>query len=173
MIELRAARYEDHAAIAALHTASWRHTYRGIYSDHYLDNDAAAERAAVWQQRLQQPAANQWLQVAVQNGAIIGFACLYFQDDPVFGTLLDNLHVSKDLHRSGIGKMLMKACAAAIYAHCDSKKMYLWVYDLNENARKAYDKLGGHPFEMIEKTNVDQTRAKSWRYVWNDVAILL
>jgi hypothetical protein len=114
MIELRDAKFCDHIAIARLHAQNWRQNYRGILSDNFLNLEVEKDRLNVWFERLQFPANNQQITVAIHNENIIGFSCLFFNDDPVFGSLLDNLHVAKNMQQHGIGKMLIKNCTKTI-----------------------------------------------------------
>lgn len=171
MITLRDARLSDYASIARLHAQSWRQNYRGIYSDPFLDNEVEHERLDVWQKRLSAPGSNQQVIVATQDEAIVGFACLQLDDDPVFGSLLDNLHVASAVQGSGIGKLLMKECAQRIADKSNSHRMYLWVYEANENARRVYERLGAEHFETVEKQTEDGTKAQVCRYVWKDASV--
>lgn len=173
MITLRKATFADHTAIAALHAASWKKNYRGIYSDAYLDHDVDRDRLDAWHERLQTPAPNQHITVAVQEGKIVGFACLFLNDHPTFGALLDNLHVSTEQRKSGIGKQLMQACASIILEQAGNKGLYLWVYALNGNARKMYEHVGAQNVETEEKVHPDGSVALACRYVWEDAARLL
>ena len=111
--------------------------------------------------------------IAVLDENIVGFCCVYLNDDPAFGSLIDNFHVAMSYQRSGIGKMLMKNAAKEIYDEADSKKMYLWVFEANKNARIVYKRLGGTCFETVDKINEDATISKTCRYVWDDVSGLL
>ena len=95
----------DAEQIAALHTNSWRTYYRGIWTDNYLDNDLFNERLTYWKNKLQHPPSNQKVRVALHNNRIVDFACCLIGDDPVDGTLLDNLHVGSEIRGSGIGKL--------------------------------------------------------------------
>jgi len=173
MIVLRAAQFSDYRAISKLHAESWRQNYRGIYSDHFLDNEVEQDRLNVWQQRLKSPSSNQYVTIATLDGAISGFACLYLNNDPIFGSLLDNLHVSPDQKRSGVGRLLMKECAKYICNNASSTKMYLWVFESNKNARNFYERLGGKNFETITKQNNDGTFSRSCRYIWDDVSMII
>src|SRR5579864_8760748 len=83
----RVATYTDRLAIVTLHAESWRHTYRGSYRDEFLDGPVFDDRKAVWEKRLAQPPANQFVVVAEEQGDIVGFACAYGHDDPRWGTL--------------------------------------------------------------------------------------
>ena len=57
-MEMRAATIDDVASIASLHADSWRRSYRGIYSDAYLDDEAPAERLLAWTERFANPRAD-------------------------------------------------------------------------------------------------------------------
>lgn len=173
MIKLRDAQFSDHAAIAKLHAASWQQHYRGIMSDYFLDKEVEQDRLNVWYHRLQNPSENQKIMLATSDENIVGLSCFYLNDDPVFGTLIDNLHVSKNLQKSGVGAMLLKESAKYIRTYANSPKMYLWVYELNKNARAFYDRLDGKNFQTIGIENSDKTKAQVCRYVWDDVSSIL
>jgi GNAT superfamily N-acetyltransferase len=173
VIKLREAQFSDYIAIAQLHTDSWRQNYRGLLSDHYLDNEVEKDWLDTWYGRLKSPAANQLVTIAMLDENIAGFCCLFLNDDPVFGSLIDNFHVAKNFQNSGIGKMLIKDSAKNICDQANTKQMYLWVYESNKNARIVYERLGGTCFENIEKKNEDGTSSKTCRYTWDDVSNLL
>lgn len=173
MIQLRDAQFSDFAAIARLHAESWRKHYRGMMHEDFLKNEVEQERHSVWQERLQSPPGNQDVIVATLDDALVGFACLCLDDDPVYGSLLDNLHVSANVHKSGIGKILLKECAKRIAEKSRDGKMYLWVFARNENARDFYEHLGGRNVETVEKENFDGGKAQVCRYAWNDVSVLV
>jgi len=173
MVILRDAQFSDHTAIAKLHAENWRQHYRGILSDNYLDNEVNEDRFDTWYKRLESPVQNQQVIVAVINNGIVGFSCVFLDDDPVFGSLLDNLHVATQLQKTGVGKLLMQECAKKIRDYADIKKMYLWAYELNKNARKVYEHLQGKCFEIIETRTEDGTNKKVCRYTWDDLSALI
>jgi GNAT superfamily N-acetyltransferase len=173
MIVLRPAQRSDHVAIANLHAESWRQNYRGIYSDNFLDNEVEQNRLNAWNKRFEFRDPNQYVTIATLNETLVGFSCILLDHDPVFGSLLDNLHVSSNIQNSGIGKLLMKDCAKTILANINDPKMYLWVYDVNKNARAFYERMKGECFEITEKQSEDGTRSATCRYVWNDVSIFV
>ena len=173
MFELRDANFSDYVTIAKLHSENWQQNYRGIFSDNFLDNEVEQERSKVWYKRLNMPIKNQQVTVATLHKEIVGFSCLYLDDDPGFGSYLDNLHVSRNQQKSGIGKLLMQECARCVINKGDNIKMYLWVYASNENARKVYERLGAVNFETIEKETDGTIKAKVCRYVWRDISVLL
>ncbi len=173
MIKLRPAQYSDYTAIAKLHANSWRQHYRGILSDNYLDNDVEEDRLNTWYERFKSPAENQVVTIAELDETIAGFCCAFLNVDPVFGSLIDNFHVAMNFQRSGVGKMLFKESARMIHEKSDNKKMFLWVFEANKNARVVYERLGGTCFETIDKENEDGTVSKTCRYTWDDVSKLL
>jgi hypothetical protein len=99
-VKLRALAPDDAPAVAALHATSWRSAYRGIVPDAFLDHDVVADRQAVWAARLQTDPSPQALGHVIEDadtGELIGFAYALRGHDPVWGTLVDNLHVHHHL----------------------------------------------------------------------------
>lgn len=92
-LSLRAMTPRDAAAVAALHAASWRSAYRGIFSDHFLDHEVVQERQQAWRDRLQpQASATDWGLVAEDDtGRLVGFAYVMPHHDPDWGDYIDNL----------------------------------------------------------------------------------
>jgi len=171
MIKLRPAQVTDSSAIAALHADNWRRTYRGIYSDAFLDRDLDGNRSALWHGRLSTPADNQYVTLAVEQETVAGFACLYLDNDPTFGSLLDNLHVVAHFRNQGIGRLLMQDCWRLVAEKATIKTMYLWVFEANQNARSAYERLGGTNVETVQHQNEDGSQAMICRYVWNELTL--
>jgi len=170
-VDLKPAKFSDYISIAKLHTESWRQNYRGIYSDQFLNDEVEQNRLNAWRERLSASLANQFVTVAILNDEIVGFSCILINDDPVFGSLLDNLHVSSTVQNSGIGKLLMKACAKTILDKAINSKMYLWVYEANKNARAFYERMNGVCHETTEKQNEDGTYSSTCRYIWEDLIL--
>jgi len=173
MIKLRPATFADHLTIAKLHTENWRLNYRGILSDSYLDNEVESERLKTWYEKLKKPAPGQFVMVVESENKLVGFCSLIINEDAVFGSYIDNLHVSSAQQKSGIGKMMMRDAAIIIAERADTRKMYLWVYEANTNARTAYEKMGATNFETLDLANVDGTISPTCRYTWDDIELLL
>jgi predicted N-acetyltransferase YhbS len=113
-ITLRRAGPDDWAAVAAIHAASWRSAYRGIYPDGYLDEEAAEERRAHWRRALAEmdPELDAVF-LAEQSALPVGFACLRRQAEAA-GPVLDNLHVLPERKGEGIGRRLIGAAAGRL-----------------------------------------------------------
>ena len=101
------------------------------------------ERVEVWRTRMTSPPPNQYVVVAEQDGALVGFACAYGAEDEQWGSLLDNLHVRVDRQRSGIGRRLVADIARWSTARHPDQGLYLWVLAQNTGARRFYERIGG------------------------------
>jgi ribosomal protein S18 acetylase RimI-like enzyme len=172
-IDLRTATSGDIEAIAALHAESWRRNYRGIYPFEYLDKEVAEDRLAVWRTRLSSPPPNQHVVLAELDSQVSAFICVYADDDPEWGSLIDNLHVATDLKRTGIGTLLMREGARWLQAHYPRSPVYLWVLEANASARAFYEKLGGHHTGAVPQPVPGGGFAMSCRQTWPDPETLL
>ena len=83
----------DEAAIAGLHTESWRDSYRGDLPDDYLDGPLAGEMRAKWRRRLTQPQPGWLVLTAAIDDAFAGFLAAFPDPDEPGRDLFDNLHV--------------------------------------------------------------------------------
>ena len=86
MLQYREATIADIEQITFLHADSWRRHYKGIWSNEFLDNAVYQDRLDIWRNRLQSPAQNQYTLLAIMENKLQGFACIYTDDDPVFGS---------------------------------------------------------------------------------------
>jgi ribosomal protein S18 acetylase RimI-like enzyme len=168
----------DARAIADLHADSWRRHYRGAYSDAFLDGDVAADRRAVWSERLAVEEARRCTIVAEADG-VIGFANTYLEEDPTWGALLDNLHVAAVHKRRRIGQHLLALTAEAVVARQETPALYLWVLEQNRDARAFYSACGG---ERVGRAPVAPPGGVAGRlcgapmklrYAWPDARILV
>jgi ribosomal protein S18 acetylase RimI-like enzyme len=173
-ITYRAATQHDIEAIAALHADSWRRNYRGAYSDAFLDEGVLEDRLGVWRRRLTPPTdPGRHGVVAERDGAMVGFAYTIFDDDPEWGSLLDNLHVAHELRGTGVGTELMARAAQAVVEHRPSSGLYLWVLKNNTAAQAFYDARGGTPSGSKESEAPGGGTIVGIRYAWPDPRVLL
>ncbi|GHJ44039.1 N-acetyltransferase [Catellatospora sp. TT07R-123] len=132
----------DAEAVARLHADSWRRFYRGAYADTFLDGDVVADRHAVWSARLAAPGRSTTI-LAEDGPALAGFVHVILDHDPRWGSFVDNLHVTVDRHRGGIGTALLARAAAAVLADAAAPSLYLWVLAQNDAAQAFYRARGG------------------------------
>jgi ribosomal protein S18 acetylase RimI-like enzyme len=148
--DLRRARPSDNGAIAALHADSWRRHYRGAYSDAFLDGDVVADRLSVWTERLGRADAGSWTLLAEDADGVIGFAHVVFDEDPTWGSLLDNIHVAHAYQRRGVGSDLLVRAARVVAEPPNPPRFYLWVHEQNEAAQAFYAAYGARRVERVE-----------------------
>jgi ribosomal protein S18 acetylase RimI-like enzyme len=172
-IALRTAYADDAESIATLHTDSWRRTYRGMMTDEFLDGEALANRQRVWRERLNASDPNQFVCVAQHASGIVGFICAFANQDPTWGSYIDNLHVSHGMHRSGLGTALMRSVAEWLCRVEPERGVYLWVMEANASAREFYDRLGAMNAGTVDKEDPGGGHAPNCRYVWAQPRVLL
>jgi predicted N-acetyltransferase YhbS len=164
----------DIDAVAALHADSWRRNYRGAYLDSFLDGDVFADRRAVWTERLSELGPSRFTIVAEDDDTLVGFAHTVLDEDPEWGALLDNLHVTHALKGSGIGTRLMTETAQALVRARPQSGLYLWVLEQNAAAQAFYDARGGTMAgRRLGGPFPGGGRAVTLRYSWPNPATLV
>jgi ribosomal protein S18 acetylase RimI-like enzyme len=177
-VQFRPADTADADAVGALHADSWRRHYRGAYSDAYLDGDVRSDRSVMWNDRLSCVGDGASTIVAEHEGALVGFAHTIFDDDPTWGSLLDNLHVAHTHQRRGIGAHLVGLSAKGVVDRAPGSGLYLWVLEQNVTAQTFYAALGGRRVERAkaQPPGGDATRLNGvpmkLRYVWPDPLLI-
>ena len=147
----RAAGLDDAEKVALLHADSWRRHYRGAYADSFLDGDVVTDRLSVWSARLAAPA-NSATIVAEDDAGVAGFVHVIFDDDDRWGSLIDNLHVTSDRRRTGMGSALLARAGEAVVERATTASIYLWVLEQNTAAQQFYQAFGG---AYVEKVPLD------------------
>lgn len=172
MPSYRDATSKDIEGIAALHADSWRRHYRGAFLDSFLDGDVLSDRLAVWRERLAQSRRDHFTVVADMRNSVVGFAHMILNDDPVWGALLDNLHVTWNLKRNGIGRRLMHEAAQRLLQR-GGLNFYLWVLDQNVSAQNFYAAHGGRRVETcLSGPFPGGGHALGHRVAWPDASAL-
>lgn len=166
MDTIRAATREDAERIAMLHADSWRTAYRGIYGDDFLDQHVIDDRLREWRDRFAHPAPQRHAIIIEDGAELRGFICVFGDDDPQWGSLIDNLHVAPALKRGGLGTVLMREGARWLIEHYARSPVYLWVLADNAPARRFYEKLGAHNAETVENQVPGGNIVLTCRYTW-------
>jgi ribosomal protein S18 acetylase RimI-like enzyme len=178
-LRFRMAGADDAAGVAGLHADSWRRHYRGAFSDAFLDGDVGGYLLAEWAGRLSAPDPQARTIVAELDGEVVGLAHTRLGEDPTWGALLDNLHVSYALKRQGVGTRLLALTARAVLDAAPGSGLYLWVLEQNTAARAFYEARGGSCVEhhQVGAPGGDVTRLNGrpvgLRMAWRDPSRLL
>lgn len=173
MMTIRDATEKDVAAIAELHAESWRSNYRNVLSDEYLEKHVHQERLTVWQERFS-PAWQKamFVMVAKANSTLAGFVCVFPDEDAVFGSFLDNLHVVPALTGQGIGRKLLSEAAKRLVASGSRAGLYLWVLEQNERALRFYERAGAQVVGSQLTTMPDHRQVRALRCYWSAPQVL-
>jgi GNAT superfamily N-acetyltransferase len=175
--QLRVAGPDDAEKVALLHADSWRRHYRSAYADSYLDGDILTDRLSVWSSRLATPADSMTV-LAEDRTGLVGFVHVVFDEDARWGSLIDNLHITHDRQRTGVGSVLLARAADAVAEQATGKSIYLWVLQQNTAAQQFYRAMGG---TCIEKTLISPPGGvpsrlngspHMLRFIWPDASLL-
>ncbi|MEO1329689.1 MAG: GNAT family N-acetyltransferase [Pseudomonadota bacterium] len=169
-ISLRNAGPDDAAAIAALHTASWRSTYRGMLPDAYLDGALAADKAAHWADKMVSLGPEDVVLAAEAEGRLVGFVAAWPDPAVVDGYFLDNLHADPGLRGRGIGRALMTALRDRITPR-GARQMWLTVFPENAVAVGFYQRMGGQP-GLLLTDEIGGNPCAAQAYYWLDLTRL-
>jgi len=163
---IRPATVADADAIAALHAASWRSAYRGIFKDDMLGPSLDGERRDHWRARLAGMASDD--AVLIADGQ--GFIAVWAKGDAGFGAYIDNLHVHPERRSGGLGRRLLGEAMRRV-AERGETGAYLWVFDDNVRAIDFYRRLGG---EIVEGgfDEIDGAQVAHSRIAWRDTVRL-
>jgi len=165
-LPIRSATVADADAIAALHAASWRSAYRGIFKESTLGPALDGERRAHWSGRLAVMAPDDTVLIAGD----LGFIAVWAKGDPGFGAYIDNLHVRPERRSGGLGRRLLGEAMRRVAGRGETGA-YLWVFDDNVRAIDFYRRLGG---EIVEGgfDEIDGAPVAHSRIVWRDTVRL-
>jgi GNAT superfamily N-acetyltransferase len=130
--------------IAALHAESWRATYRGIFTNAYLDYQVEADRLRHWQAHVPELVEGLGeIYLATVKSVAVGFVCIEIGPEKELGAYVNNLHVLPQTRGQGVGNLLLETAATWAQKH-DATQLYLHVYEDNLQARQFYAHDGWH-----------------------------
>jgi ribosomal protein S18 acetylase RimI-like enzyme len=149
-IALRPARVEDAPAIAAVHVAAWRATYRGLFPDDVLDGLSVDEFTKRHAARLTNPNpadARVWVAEAPhgpEGTRIVGFSIggsARDADLPQGAGEVYAIYLLPDALGRGLGRDLF-AHSLATLREQGKRAVVVWVAEANARARRFYEASG-------------------------------
>ncbi|WP_457606559.1 N-acetyltransferase family protein [Nitratifractor sp.] len=170
---IRSAVIDDAESIARIHTLSWQDVYRAEMDPAYLTRVVPGERLELWTRRLVEPEREQRVLVAEEEGRLVGFACLYLNRHPRYGSYLDNLHVPSSHRGRGIGRWFLAETAGICLREAPGKGLYLLVTQKNLSAQAFYRSLGAIEAGETFWKAPDGGRILSCQYLWKDPGVLI
>jgi GNAT superfamily N-acetyltransferase len=166
---VRLARLDDASAIAEVHVASWRTTYKGIFSDTLLDSLSVDKREQSWRVTLALPEPDSVTLVACNvDGSIVGFISGGAERTGRLGYEgeLYAIYLLQLVQRQGLGTLLVRHFVRELRAR-GFGSMAVWVLAANP-FRKFYEALGGKVVaeQQIERGGQSFTESA---YGWQDL----
>lgn len=141
---IRTARPDDARAVAEVHVASWRHAYRGLLPDDYLERLSVDDREAMWRQAFADADPMSGAFVAEVDGWVVGFASFgpsRDEDVPERTGEVPAIYVDPAVLGTGVGRELFEAATIAL-RDAGFARATLWVLEANALARRFYEKAG-------------------------------
>jgi len=163
-MHFRRAEARDADRIAQLHAESWRRTYRGMMRDEFLDGDVFTNRYHAWRELL--ATAGKFVLLAEDGANLVGFICVTGNEDVLWGSYIDNLHIAGTHTRRGVGRALMGHAAKWLRDSYAGTSIYLWVMRGNDRARRFYEALGAANVGERSLLDPGGGSALNCRYVW-------
>lgn len=168
-LPIRAGGPTDGAAIAAVERRAWRHGYRGVVSEAFLDDLDLGYLGPYWagrsavspspRHRLLVAGAPGEVHAAVDTGPAQEEAA-----DPTTSTTgeVRSLHVDPTVEGAGVGSALLAAAESALLASGFTEAT-LWVVEGHDLARRFYERRGwatdgGTQFVMAGTERLDEVR---------------
>ena len=139
---IREAEAGDAAAIANVHVASWRTTYRGLLPDDFLESLSPAQYTERWRRTLDDSSSRVY--VAENAEGVIGFASGGREraGETGYRGELYAIYLLRDAQGHGHGSRLVQAVVGGL-RELELPDMIVWVLRENAFARRFYERLGG------------------------------
>jgi GNAT superfamily N-acetyltransferase len=161
---IRRASPGDARSVAEVHVGSWRHAYRGLLPDEYLDRLSVDDREAKWREAFGEEGSGAF--VAEAGDRIVGFASFgASRDDDASETVgeVPAIYVAPSELGRGVGRQLLEAASAAL-RDAGYRRATLWVLEANERARRFYEKAGWTWDGSVDRHDFDCANEPVVRY---------
>ncbi|MEW2287734.1 GNAT family N-acetyltransferase [Streptomyces sp. NPDC047841] len=151
--------------VSEIRIRGWRHAYRGLMPQPYLDRLSVTADAERRRARFAEGNGSVVNLVAERDGAVVGWAAhgpyrdggTHTGDAELYALYVDPARIG-----GGIGRALLAEAAERCQAH---PRMLLWVLKDNAPARRFYERAGFRPDGAEEPFEVDGVPVPEVRYV--------
>ncbi len=172
-MEFREATVEDATAIAEVHVASWRTTYKGLLPDDLLAGLSVESRAEMWRQAAELAGKDSKyfapLVAEDPDQGIVGFAHVgrERETESGFDAELYAIYVLRTHQGRGIGRQLFLRSVGRLLER-GHNSMRLWVLEGNP-AQRFYERMGGQMGES-KGIEIGGTEYSEVSYSWSDIS---
>jgi GNAT superfamily N-acetyltransferase len=163
----RPAEVEDAAAIARVHVATWRSTYRGLLPDDFLDSLDEAGYEERWGRIVGD--GSSLVYVAADGPDVVGFASGGREraGESGYEGELYAIYVLRESQGRGHGRRLVEAVVGGL-RELHLRDMIVWVLRDNSGARGFYERLGG-VYVRTQPITIGSARLQEVSYGWRSL----
>jgi ribosomal protein S18 acetylase RimI-like enzyme len=161
---VRRAKVDDAPAIAAVHVASWRTSYKGLLPDGYLAAMSEPTYEEQWRGFIDR--GTSLIYVAEEDDGIVGFVSGGHEraGEDEFGGELYAIYVLEAAQGHGHGRELVRAMVGGL-REMGFADMVVWVLRDNAPGRRFYERLGG-VYVREQSITIASTSLKEVAYGW-------
>ena len=134
-MRVRIASREDADIVGKVHSDAWKSAYRGIFSDEYIDSDTASKRRNEFLDSVQDDTCTYFLLEESDQAA--GIVKTHESNNTIE---IESIYILSEFRGTGIGRQFIDFIKAN-----RSGSIFLWVLEVNTNARRFYEKNGFVP----------------------------
>jgi ribosomal protein S18 acetylase RimI-like enzyme len=163
----RPASVEDAAAIARVHVAAWRTSYRGLLPDEFLASLSEPNYQERWKRAIGE--GSSLVYVTEEHRGIVGFASGGREraGEDGFAGELYAIYLLEDAQRRGHGRELVRAIVGGL-RDMGLTDMIVWVLRDNVAARRFYEGLGG-TYVRAQPITIGSVTLEEVSYGWRSL----
>lgn len=156
--------YDDSFALSLVYEESWKHAYKGIIPQDYLDGIPRGRWAEMAK------AEGYHSLVLTDGGRIVGTSCCCRSRLPEmndWGEIV-SIYLLPEYMGKGYGRALMTA-VINLLKEMAFEHIFLWVLEENHNARGFYEKMGFEPSGRYHNDNIGGKALREMQYCLTDI----
>ncbi len=162
----------DAEALARVHVAAWRETYRGLLPDAYLARMSEAVHARRFGHALLRPGPDEVILAAADRAGLVGYAMGGPSRSRAVGEAeIATLYLLRHAQGQGLGARLLRDTARAMKAG-GAKTLTISVLRDNIRAREFYEHLGGVAEPARQERGPGGALLYEVVYRWADIGTL-
>lgn len=159
---VRPAMRADAAALADIHISSWQGTYRGVFPDEYLD-ELDREGRTLWFAKRLRDGESILIEPDEAPQGFSWFGDPFAEEEDEGWAELYSIYVLPEAWGKGHGFRLLKAVETSA-SEIGYQRMFLWVLDRNERARRFYERQGWSLASQLKLEEIAGVQITEVRY---------